>query len=311
MESIQIIKQHIKSVKNINQITKAMELVAATKMRKSEEVTLAARPYSFLALDLLASLSKIKNIKMPALFSKRNVQKTAVVVVTSDKGLAGAFNSTILKKVDEFIKQSQNEKDEKIFIAVGKKAANYLSKFNLAERFLKFGDFIELSQIKPLADFLINGFLNYKWDKIIVFSMHFKSVFKQEVFVKQILPISFESLKETLENIIPETGKFSEFKNQKQLSVFKDRVISEYLIEPSPEKILDELAKHLVLIEIYQLILEANSSEHAARRFAMKNASENAEKLSFNLSLIYNKARQNAITKEIVEIVSGAEALNN
>lgn len=311
MESIQIIKQHIKSVKNINQITKAMELVAATKMRRSEEAALSSRPYSFLALDLLVSLSKIKNIKMPELFLKRDIKKTAIVVITSDKGLAGAFNSVVLKKVDEFIKQSQNEKDEKIFIAVGKKAANYLSKFNLSEKFLKFGDFVEVSQIKPLADFLIDGFLNHKWDKIIVFSMHFKSVFKQEVVIKQILPISLESLKETLENIIPETGKFSEFRKQKQLSAFKNIKVLEYLIEPSPEKILDKLTKHLVLIEIYQLVLEANASEHAARRFAMKNASENAEKLSFDLSLIYNKARQNIITKEIVEIVSGAEALDN
>lgn len=309
MESVQNIKQHIKSIKNIGQITKAMELVAATKMRRAQEFALSFRPYGFLALDLLANLSQIKDIKLPELFSKREIHNTAIVVVTSDKGLAGAFNNTVLKKFDEFI--AKNGKENKTFIAVGQKAAYHLLKFGLNQKFLRFGDYVELSEIKPLADYLIDGFLNHNWDKVIVVSMDFKSALKQEVLVREILPISFESLKQTLEELVPESGKFSEFKYQKPLSVFKKSKIDEYLIEPNPEFILEELSKKLVLMEIYGLILEANASEHSARRFAMKNASDNALKLSDNLSLLYNKARQAGITKEIIEIVSGAEVLSN
>ncbi|MGB9608817.1 MAG: ATP synthase F1 subunit gamma, partial [Minisyncoccia bacterium] len=289
--------------------TKAMELVAATKMRKAQEIALASRPYGFLALDLLASLSEIKDIKLPPLFLKRKVKNTAVVVVTSDKGLAGAFNNLVLKKFDQFI--NKFGKENKTFIAVGQKAANYLLKFNLKQKFICFGDYVLVSQIKPLADFLVNGFLNSEWDEVIVFSTHFKSALKQEVLSRKILPIEFEAIKKSLEEIIPEQGKFSEFRNKKPVSIFNQRKVSEYLIEPSANILLDKLSRHLFLMEVYQLILEANASEHSARRFAMKNASDNAQNLSDNLLLLYNKARQAVITKEIVEITSGAESIKN
>jgi len=308
MESKQKIKQHIKSVKNIGQITKAMELVAATKMRRAEEVALSSRPYSFLALDLLGSLSKLEGVVLPEILTKREIKKTAVVVITSDKGLAGAFNNNVLKKFDEFIKKDGVE--NKIFIAVGKKAGDYLLKFNPYKIFLKYGDYTKIEQIKPLAELLINGFLNKEWDRVLVFSMHFKSALSQVPLMQEILPVDFNSVLKTLEEIIPETGKFSEYKKEKQLFAFKNLKALDYLIEPSPEILLDELGKHLILIQIYHLILEANASEHAARRFAMKNAGDNAQKLSFELNLFYNKARQDAITKELIEITSGVESLN-
>ena len=308
MESKQKIKQHIKSVKNIGQITKAMELVAATKMRRAEEIALSSRPYSFLALDLLGSLSKLEGVVLPEILTKREIKKTAVVVITSDKGLAGAFNNNVLKKFDEFIKKEGIE--NKIFIAVGKKAGDYLLKFNPYKIFLKYGDYTKIEQIKPLAELLINGFLNKEWDRVLVFSMHFKSALSQIPLMQEILPVDFNSVLKTLEEIIPETGKFSEYKKEKQLFAFKNLKALDYLIEPSPEILLDELGKHLILIQIYHLILEANASEHAARRFAMKNAGDNAQKLSFELNLFYNKARQDAITKELIEITSGVESLN-
>lgn len=308
MESKQKIKQHIKSVKNIGQITKAMELVAATKMRRAEEIALSSRPYSFLALDLLGSLSKLEGVVLPEILTKREIKKTAVVVITSDKGLAGAFNNNVLKKFDEFIKKEGIE--NKIFIAVGKKAGDYLLKFNPYKIFLKYGDYTKIEQIKPLAELLINGFLNKEWDRVLVFSMHFKSALSQVPLMQEILPVDFNSVLKTLEEIIPETGKFSEYKKEKQLFAFKNLKALDYLIEPSPEILLDELGKHLILIQIYHLILEANASEHAARRFAMKNAGDNAQKLSFELNLFYNKARQDAITKELIEITSGVESLN-
>jgi F-type H+-transporting ATPase subunit gamma len=308
MESKQKIKQRIKSVKNIGQITKAMELVSATKMRRAEEVALSSRPYSFLALDLLGSLSKLEGVVLPEILTKREIKKTAVVVVTSDKGLAGAFNNNVLRKFDNFIKKEGVE--NKIFIAVGKKAGDYLLKFNPYKIFLKYGDYTKIEQIKPLAELLINGFLNKEWDRVLFISMHFRSALVQEPLIQEILPVDFNSILKTLEEIVPETGKFSEYKKEKQLLAFKNLKALDYLIEPSPEILLDKLGKHLILIQIYHLILEANASEHSARRLAMKNAGDNAEKLSFELTLFYNKARQDSITKELTEITSGAEALN-
>jgi F-type H+-transporting ATPase subunit gamma len=329
MESLQTIKSRIKGVQNINQITKAMELVAATKMRKSQEVALASRAYAYTALDFLANLSKMEGIKMPALLKKRKVAKTAFVVVSSDKGLAGSFNSNVfrhfenyLKKENIFIGTESLKRDsvptENVFIAFGQKAAAYLQRkgANVEKSFVKIGDFTKLEEAKPLSDFLCNNFIEKKWDKVLVFSQQFRSALKQDVLMRQVLPVDAEIIHSTIKELVPETGRFSELRGLNDSaspdpsSVEKGRRLemTDYLIEPSPSKVLKELAPHLVEMQIYHLILEANASEHAARRMAMKNASDNAEELAGNLTLEYNKSRQAAITREIIEIVAGAEA---
>lgn len=310
MESIEKIKKHIKSINSISQITRAMELVAATKMRKVEEIALNSRPYAFLALDLLAAISRLEIKNTPPLLEKRLIQKTAVVVITSDKGLIGSFNGLVLKKLDDFLKKDGIE--DKLFVAIGQKAINYLARFGIEKKFKGFGDYTNIEEVKPLADFLISGFLSKKWDRVIVFSMHFRSALKQEVLKREILPISFDSLYQTIQEIIPEQGKFSEFRNQNELLVFQSQLVSkklDYLIDLNPEIILERLCYHLFLIQIYHLILEANTSEHSARRLAMKKASDNAQNLISKLNIFYNKARQAKITKEIIETVSGVEAL--
>jgi F-type H+-transporting ATPase subunit gamma len=317
MESVQNIKRRIKGVHNINQITRAMELVAATKMRKSQEIALASRPYALAALDLLGTLSRLEpeNEKaLPELLIKREVKKTAIVLVTSDKGLAGAFNANVLREFEKFLRREKIDLNSPAYsvIAIGQKAASYLERRapNLKGKFVRVGDYTTLREVEPIANFLISGYLSGEWDRVLIFSTHFRSALKQEVLRRQILPVEPEELKRTAEEIIPEHGRFSELVREKQISYFSQRPTGEYLLEPSPREILSALAEHLALMQIYHIILEANASEHAARRMAMKNASENAAKLTEELTLQYNKSRQAAITKEIVEIVAGAEALS-
>jgi len=314
MESLQNLKKRIKSVSNVGQITKAMELVSATKMRKSQQVALDSRPYSFAALDLLATVSELEH-KLPALFDVRQVKKVLFVLVASDKGLAGAFNSSVFKKFEQHLKIRKKEWDaeEHFFVAVGEKAHNYLTKrgVKVLHKVNDMGDFTDLEEVKPISDFLVNGFLEKKWDRVVVISTHFVTALKQEPHVRRILPIDFDHIAQTVTEIIPERGKFAELIKENNVSFVPDREkIKEYIIEPNPEAVLEKLAEHLFLMQIYQLVLEANASEHSARRMAMKTASDNASDLREKLNLQYNKARQSRITTEISEISAGAEALS-
>ncbi len=317
MESLQQIKQRIKSVKNINQITKAMELVAATKMRKSQEIALASRPYAFAALDFLATLSKLDDVALPPILQSRTVERRMVVLVTSDKGLAGAFNANVIRAFEKFLRSDMGQVawgKETVFVAVGQKAHQYLDRFvslkaqssKLKARFVRVGDYTTVGEVRPIADLVIKSFLEGECDEVVMFSAHFKSALEQDVIRRRILPVSMEDIKKTLKEIVPKTGRFSELN---QLPVMSYELSANYLIEPSAEEILDDLARHLILMQIYHIILEANASEHAARRLAMKNASDNAEDLAESLAFAYNKSRQAFITKELIEITAGAEIL--
>ena len=318
MESPQNIKKRLKSVDNIGKITKAMELVAATKMRKSQEVALASRPYSFAALDLLANLTLLDNIKkdhLPELLTARKeIKKVLFVLVASDKGLAGAFNSSVFKKLEIHLKSEKEawKKEEHIYLAVGEKAFAYLSKknFNITKKFVQVGDHTTPEQVQPITDFIVQGYLENKWDRVIVISTHFVTALKQEPHIRRILPIDFDHIADTVRELIPERGKFAELIKEQSISFVPDKErLKDYLIEPSPEKVLERLAKHLFFMQFYQLVLEANASEHSARRMAMKTASDNAKDLGEKLNLQYNKSRQSRITTEIAEISAGAEAL--
>jgi F-type H+-transporting ATPase subunit gamma len=318
MESPQNLKKRLKSVNNIGQITKAMELVSATKMRKSQQIALDSRPYSFAALDFLATVSALENQKLPELFEvRKNIKRVLFVLVTSDKGLAGAFNSSIFKKFEAHIKQDKDqhrhEGEEKLYVAVGEKSYAYLTKKNLKvlKKFTSVGDHTTTEQVKPLSDFLIKGYLNKDFDRVVVISTHFRSALKQEPHVRRISPIDFDHVSDTIKEIIPERGKFADLIKEQNISFVPDKTkFKEYTIEPKAEKVLEKLAEHLFFMQVYHLILEANASEHSARRMAMKTASDNASDLGEALNLQYNKSRQSRITTEISEISAGAEALN-
>jgi F-type H+-transporting ATPase subunit gamma len=314
MESFQHLKRRLKSVQNISQITKAMELVAATKMRRSQEIALNSRPYAYTALDLLAALSATEEGKeLSPLLCPRHVTKTVIALVSSDKGLAGAFNGAVFRRFDKFASEHvSSESDGRfIFIAIGKKAAAHLERrgFAAAKQYVRAGDFTTVAQVTPIAECLRDGYMSGKWDRAIAFSTHFRSALRQEVLERQLLPVEPSAVRAAIRELIPETGRFSELRRASQEENSARFYTRGYLIEPSAQELIHNIASHLLLVQAYHLIMEANASEHAARRLAMKNASENAAELAQNLTISCNKLRQAAITKEIVEITAGAEAL--
>lgn len=305
MESPQAIKSRLKSVKNVGQITKAMEVVAATKMRKSQETALGTRPYAFEALHLLRRLTQSVDVKVP-LLAKREVKKTLVVIIASDRGLAGSFNSQVARQADQFFAgdEYKDKENHSYYLSVmGKKAVSYAAKksYPTLKIFTDFGEITEPEEIKPLSSYAINGFLKGEWDRVVTISTQFRSALKQEPLVRQILPLDTEKIKATVKEIVPETGRYAEM--GKELPNNNGKEI-EYIFEPSPRAVLEELLPHLVEMEIYHLFLEAKASEHSARRVAMKTASDNAGELADELTLEFNKARQVGITGEIMEITT-------
>lgn len=307
MSSSRLIKKRIRSTKNISQITKAMEAVSAVKMRKSQEVALRSRPYALAALEILGNLSsKIAQADFFApLLEKREVGRICLLVVTSDKGLCGAFNGNVLRKAVDL---AGNFRVPVEFIAVGRKGADFLKKrnFKIFKEIAGVGDFGAIEETKFLSDLLKKVYENKRYDEIYAVYTNFLSVMKQEVVVDKILPFSAESIKKRIDEIIPRRGKYA---GTPKILGGSGTAVGEYIFEPSPEAVLNELLPMLLEIGVYHVILEANASEHSARMVAMKNAGDNAEDLVGALTLSYNKARQAQITKELAEITAGVAAL--
>lgn len=308
MSSTKLIKQRIKSVKNTAQITKAMEAVSAIKMRKSQEFAMRARPYAVAALEMLKNLL-LRSPKLPELLKARPVKTIAFLVVTSDKGLAGAFNANILRKAENMVLEKQTANKPFILVTVGKKVRDYFERRSVSidKSFWGFGDYSTTQDTLPVADHLLNGFLFGQWDEVYAVYMRFRTTLLQEVTVRKILPADESGLEASVTEILPERGKYaeSEIRNQELRKKYK----YEYKFEPSAEEILNTLVSHLIRMHIHHIILESNASEHSARMVAMKNASENASELISDLTLEFNKARQAGITREIAEITAGREAL--
>lgn len=312
MKSTRDIKRRMRSISNTQQITRAMEAVSATKMRRSQEFALAARPYAESALRLLGNIGQKTVGKLHPLLEKRRGKNVCLIVITSDKGLCGGYNSGVLRKAQEYIDQRSltsigvlklNFNTQIDIITVGKKARDYF-KFRGYEpvgEFTGFGDFVKLEETMPLADRILQDWQEKKYSKIVCAFTNFVSTLRQEAVIRQVLPVTKKGIEELVEGIGPKKTK----DNRQQTTEFNYR----YLFEPSREKVLDELLPLLVDIQVHHMILEANASEHSARMVAMKNASENAEEILEELNLFYNKARQAAITREITEITAGREAL--
>lgn len=313
MESAQNIKRHLASVRNIGQITKAMELVAATKMRRSQELALNSRPYAYTAIQLLGTLSKIdisdKNVTLPDILTGRPITKTAFLIMTSDKGLAGSFNSAVIKKFETYTKRHDVDLHDPnySFIAIGQKAKTYLERKGLKVMayFNRVGDYTKSEDAGEIANLVINGYVNHAFDNAKMFSTVLVTALQQDAVVRDLFPVSKANIKAFLEDTLPRAGKYSDYIDVETLASDKE---TDYLIEPSIGEALAELAPELMKVMVYQQILEANASEHSARRIAMKNASDNAGDLSSSLEIEYNKSRQAAITRELIEVTSGAQS---
>lgn len=308
MPSTKSVKQRIRSVKNTAQITKAMEVVSATKMRRSQEFAIRARPYAVASLDLLINLLD-RTPNLPDLLIPKEVKHTLILLVASDKGLAGAFNGNIIKKTEHLIREKQEEGIAISVVTVGKKVRDYAERkgLHLAKSFWGFGDYSMPHETVQVADYLIKGFLDGSYDEVIAVYTHFRTTLTQEAVAKKILPATKISLELAIKSIVPEHGRFSVIHDP----ATHERFNYEYIFEPLAKEILDSLIPQLIRIHVHHLVLESNASEHSSRMVAMKNASDNAKDLIGSLTLAYNKARQASITQELTEITSGREALES
>jgi len=308
MYSLQDIKIRLGAVKNVGKITKAMEVVAATKMRRSQEIAMRGRPYFFEALLMLQKLTHDQPFFSKLEERRRLPQKTLIVLLASDKGLTSAFNAQVFRACDRFLSSLDGEYE---IVAVGKKAELYAKKkgIDIVQNFYGAGDYVSYEECAPIADLIIERFLSGFCGRVVVISTHFRTALKQDVILREILPLDVEKIKETAEEIIPEYGRFSLATKPLFRLGGSAAKLTDYIFEPSREEVLNLLFPYLLKVQLYHLILEANASEHSARRVAMKTASDNAEELSHELLLQYNNARQAAITREIIEINSAKNAL--
>jgi F-type H+-transporting ATPase subunit gamma len=306
MKSAADIKKRIKSVANTQQITKAMEVVSATKMRKAQELALKARPYAFAAFELLAAATRKmrKDEKLPELLVGNKSKKTLAVIIASDKGLAGSLNANVMRKALALVGDLKAAGPLDI-ASVGKKGKEYFSYrgYNIVKEFTGHSDYVDLSEMANLHNFISSKFLDGTYGKVVFVYTNFLSTLRQEPVIRQALPISQKGLIEMIEALTPKAGKYSDEK-----AVKSDP--ESYLYEPSREIVVKELVDRIFKMQLYHIQLESNASEHSARMVAMKTASDNAGEIVEDLTLIYNKGRQAKITQEIMEITSGSDAIN-
>lgn len=286
------VKAKISSVKNISELTGAMETFSALKMKKTQKRFLESKSFAEEMTIMLRNMKKALKEGKSVFLEKRPVKNILVCVVASDRGFCGPFNANILKLADKEIIKLREEGEIEI-LPIGKKAVNHYSKREkIRYSFSGVGDYWEFKQTKEISDFLVSSFLSNKYQKIYMFYTQFQSSFVQKATMVQLFP----STSESIEN----------FTKKEEL---KEGVNKNYLLEPSPKIILDEIIPIFVQYLIYQFILSANTSEHSARMMAMRNASDNAKGLLEDLRLVYNKARQEKITSEVCEISSTKEAM--
>jgi F-type H+-transporting ATPase subunit gamma len=295
MPSLKDIRGRIGSVRNIAQITRAMEMVAASRMKRAQDAILAARPYSDelrSALRRVAGAAGVTEETDP-LLARRPVRRIGLIVVTTDRGLAGSLNANAIRAVLRWIggRLEQTNGDVPVevqAITVGRKGRDALRRAGIpiAAHFPGLGDRPTFGDVTPLARLVTEDFVEGRFDEIAIAYSTFVTTLSQKPVIQTVLPVV-----------------------QPEMEEEEERTNDEYLFEPSPEEVLSRLLPHYVAINIYRAILENNASEQSARMIAMRNSTDNANELIEDLTLVYNKTRQATITREMIEIASGAEAL--
>ena len=287
MANLKDIRNRIKSVKSIQQVTKAMKMVAAAKMRRAQENMEQSRPYTARLSSMLDNLiNDIDRNLLPELEMRNQVNKKLFVVITGDRGMAGAFNTNVTKiahkAIDDF------GKDNSILICIGKKGYSYFKNrnYNILEYYMDFWSELNFQHAIDINSNIIKQFLNESVDQVQIIYNEFVNVGKQEVYNKTFLPLTCNSSKQDSPNS------------------------SDRIFEPSKEAVVQTLVPKFLNTQVWQYLLESYASEQAARMLAMENATSNAQDMIKDLTLQFNKARQSAITTEMLEIVSGAEALS-
>ena len=290
MANTRDIRRRIKSIRSTAQITKAMQMVAASKMRRAQQSALAGRSYADLMNKVLVSLQRRTDPNLHPLLEIRPVRKELVLIISTDKGLAGALNTNLFREVAQF------DVDKTSFVVTGRKAMQFVARTRrelLADFELK--DAPSFVETKAIARFVAEKFLGREVDKVSVAYTHFINTINQRPVVETLLPISRFDLGE-------KTGAPADLNRD------NDPLVG-YLFEPSPEAVLDYMLPYYLQYQVYQMILDARASEHSARMVAMKNATDNAHQFIKDLTLEYNKMRQAGITTELLEIATAQMAL--
>jgi F-type H+-transporting ATPase subunit gamma len=291
MASTIVLKQRIKSVKGTRQITKAMQLVSASKMRRAQDYAFQSRAYRDLAYELLARLSAINEVEQQPLFVKRSVKSRLYIVITSNSGLAGAYNANVLKLLAQEIKADQSNKITSRVLVIGKKGAQFVRRLQGVELLAVYADFKDqptAADVRPILKTLMDEYRQETADEVRLIYTVFRSNILQEAQSLQLLPASADDIPAIQDGV---------------------QTISNF--EPSVETVIDQITTRLVEAQLWQALLESLASEHSMRMLAMKNATDNAKDLIDDYTLELNTARQAAITQELAEITGGAEAMND
>jgi len=292
MPSTRDIRRRIKSVKNTAQITKAMQMVAASKMRKAQLAAIAGRPYATLMNSVLAEVVASAGDFTHPLTEVREVKKRAVIVISSDKGLAGALNSNLLREAAKF------DKNTTVYVTAGRKASQFVArtKRQLAAEFT-YKDAPLFAEARSISKFARDLYSKGDVDQVDILYTNFISTLNQKPEVRPLMPIT--EIKGVTAGVLGEEGS----------EVLKAGT-TEFIFEPGAPAVLGALIPHYLNFQVFQILLEAKASEHSARMVAMKNATDNAKQLIKDLTLEYNKLRQANITKELLEITSAAMAMS-
>lgn len=283
------LKRRIGSVKNTKQITKAMELVAASKMRRAQEYAAAGRDYRTYAYSLLTRLSVITEVNEHPLYTKRPVKQRVYVIVTSNRGLAGAYNANIIRMLTRLVIADQKEGVKTKVIAIGKQGANFARRvegIDLIAAFTEMDDRPDANALRPILETVMTMYTDKETDDVQLLYTQFKSNLVQIATALPLLPARFEASENMTEQPLANTT-----------------------FEPSIEVVLDSVTERLLEVQLWQAMLESIASEHSMRMLAMKSATDNATDLIADLTLEFNTARQAAITQELSEITGGAEAI--
>lgn len=285
MKNKREIKRRIRSVQNTRQITKAMEMVAAAKLRRAQERVESARPYAEKMREVIANIAAGTSAKHPMLVA-REVKKTGYLIITSDRGLAGGFNGNLLRKLVQIVRERHQSPDEYVIFVIGRKGRDFLKrrKYPVIGEVVGLPDSPTFADIKQIARRAVQFYAEEKYDKLVLLYNEFINPVTQRPVEKQLLPLESISLEE------------------------QPRTLYEY--EPDEEEVLAELLPRYAETLIFSALLESKASEHGARMTAMGNATDNATEMIATLTLQYNRARQASITQEIAEIVAGANALS-
>jgi F-type H+-transporting ATPase subunit gamma len=291
MANTKDIRRRIKSIRNIGQLTKAMQMVAASKMRKAQQHALAGRSYATLMNKVLVSLQKRTDPKTHPLLHIRPINKELVLIISTDKGLAGALNTNLFREASHF------EASKSVYVVTGRKAKQFVTRTKrelIADFELK--DAPSFVETKAIAKFVTEKFLDREVDKVSVLYTQFINTVNQKPLLRTLLPISSFDLPK---------GEPSEGANEGV-----DPMVS-YVFEPNAETVLDAMLPYYIQYQVFQMILDARASEHSARMVAMKNATDNANQFIKDLTLEYNKMRQASITTELLEIATAQMALGS